>query len=359
MRPLHTSLSLALISVILTGCISKPLHPFTTDAVPQMRVPAIQRPEQDKRGRFEEIFCTVLEARKETIPDYLPCKEAITTLEQTPEGSGSPVNLGVSQYSLRAIFIPGLGRDCVSEWLAEENTVADHLRQFGYQWFSPTINGLGSGGQNAKLIRDMVMSISSMDENRDLILIGYSKGATDALMALTQYPEIQPRITAMVSVSGAIGGSPLANDISNGALNLLELFPGATCQADKEGALADLQPSTRQAWLSHNPLPANIAYYSLISYPTPDKISSALKVSYNKLSKVDARNDGQIIFYDQFIPNSYLVGYLNADHWAISTAIARTHKLIGSTFANHNAFPREAMYEAILRLVEEDLNSLK
>ena len=31
-------------------------------------------------------------------------------------------------------------------------------------------------------------------------------------------------------------------------------------------------------------------------------------------SRVDARNDGQLIYYDQVIPGSSLISYVNADH---------------------------------------------
>ena len=110
-------------------------------------------------------------------------------------------------------------------------------------------------------------------------------------------------------------------------------------------------------WLADNPLPASIRYYSLVAYPGPEQISSGLKTSYNKLSQIDARNDSQLIFYDQVIPGSTLLGYLNADHWAVAVPIARSNKLLGTTFVNRNAFPREVMLEAITRQVEEDLTT--
>jgi len=71
---------------------------------------------------------------------------------------------------------------------------------------------------------------------------------------------------------------------------------------------------------------------------------------------IDGRNDSQVIFYDQVVPRSTLVGYLNADHWAIVVPIARTHETIGSMFVTQNAYPREALLEAVLRFVEEDLD---
>jgi hypothetical protein len=70
---------------------------------------------------------------------------------------------------------------------------------------------------------------------------------------------------------------------------------------------------------------------------------------------IDGRNDSQMIFYDQVIPGSTLVGYVNADHWAIALPIARAHDTIASLFVTESAYPREALAEALLRFVEEDL----
>jgi hypothetical protein len=74
------------------------------------------------------------------------------------------------------------------------------------------------------------------------------------------------------------------------------------------------------------------------------------------LGQVDARNDGQLIFYDQVIPDSTLLGFVNADHWALAVPVAREHRFIGSTLVDQNDYPREALIEAVLRFIEEDLN---
>jgi hypothetical protein len=110
-------------------------------------------------------------------------------------------------------------------------------------------------------------------------------------------------------------------------------------------------------WLAGSSLPNDVPYYSLVTFPDPGRISFVLRPTYNKLSRVDARNDGQMLFYDQVIPGSALLGYLNADHWAAAVPIARSHPFLGSTFVNHNEFPREALLEALLRFVEEDLEA--
>ena len=139
--------------------------------------------------------------------------------------------------------------------------------------------------------------------------------------------------------------------------DLLRHFPGATCTSGDAGAVDSLRPATRKAWLARNPLPRELRYYSLVTFPQPDRISSILTGSYDKLARIDARNDSQVIFYDQVIPGSTLVGYINADHWALAVPIARTHSTIGSMFVTQNAYPREALVEALLRFVEEDLSA--
>jgi hypothetical protein len=346
-----------LTGLLIAGCASKPLLPYSTDTTPLMLVPAIQHKQQDERGRFREIFCRVLEARRDSLPDYRPCEEAIARIGQEPGGTGSEVELGPAYRRLKVLFVPGVGWNCFSKWLAMEDTIAGHLRQFGYDMVTVDVDGLGSSASNAGKIRDAILRMPRDDSQPDLVLLGYSKGAVDVLVALADYPEIRDRVAAMVSLAGAVGGSPLANDTSESEINLLRHFPESMCTPVDGGALHDLRPDTRKAWLGSHTLPAGIAYYSMITFPAPDQISSLLGSSYRKLSLVDARNDGQVIFYDQFLPNSALVAYLNADHWAAAVPIARTHDVVGEFLVDRNAYPREALFEALLRLIEGDLEN--
>lgn len=342
-------------ALILSGCASKPLMPFTTETTPMVLVPAVQSGDQDKRGRFREIFCEVLETHEDSVPDYRPCEQALTAVGNEPPGSGKPVNLDQSQRRLVMVAVPGVGWDCFSNWLDLRHTVDEHIRQFGYDMVMLDVDGLSSSANNARQIRDAIMAMPREGSQPDLVLVGYSKGAPDILEAVVRYPEIHDRIAAVVSAAGAVGGSPLANDADQSQLNLLQHFPGSQCTQGDEGALNDLRPATRKAWLAENTLPDGIPYYSLMTFPNPERVSSVLRSSYRKLGKVDARNDSQVIFYDQFIPGSTLVAYLNADHWALAVPVARSHSMLGSTFVNRNDYPREALFEALLRFIEEDL----
>jgi hypothetical protein len=341
--------------LVLNGCASRPLMPYSTDTTPLVLAPAIQSDKQDKRGRFREIFCAVLEARKDSVPDYRPCDEALTTVGKEPPGTGKVVNLGQSQHRLVTLFVAGVGWSCFSDWLEPRNTVTTHVSQFGYDIANLYVDGLSSSTHNARQIRDAIMAMPQEGTQPELILIGYSKGAPDILEAVVNYPEIRDRLAAVVSAAGSVGGSPLANDATQSQLNMLQHFPGAKCTPGDEGAMDSMRPATRKAWLAENPLPEGIPYYSLITFPEPERISSLLRGSYRKLGRVDARNDSQLIFYDQFIPGSTLVGYLNADHWAMAVPVARTHSIVGEVLVDQNHYPREALYEALLRFIEEDL----
>jgi hypothetical protein len=131
-------------------------------------------------------------------------------------------------------------------------------------------------------------------------------------------------------------------------------MPGPDCEVGDRGGLHSLCRSTRLAWLIAQQPSPDIRYYSLVSFTSRDKVSSVLRSSYDDLSLIDPRNDSQLLFYDQILPGSTLLGYLNADHWAIALPIARD----GGPFAllvDQNAFPREVLLEAILKQIEEDL----
>ncbi|HEX7072355.1 MAG TPA: hypothetical protein VF190_16190 [Rhodothermales bacterium] len=319
-------------------------------------LPASKAGVQDDRGRFREIFCRVLDVRADSLPDHRSCDEALTVVGQEPPGTGVSVALAGARSQWLLGIVPGLGWSCFAHWLDLNNSVPRHIEQFGYQAELVPVGALASTADNARDIRDWVLRLPPEQAARKLVLIGYSKGAPDILQALVTYPELVERVSAVVSIAGAIGGSPLANNAEQSRANLLTHIPGAECEeVIDRGAVDDLRSVVRQQWLAENSLSESLRYYSIVTYPDPTRISAGLKGSYRKISKVDARNDSQMIFYDQIIPGSSLLAYLNADHWAVAVPIARSHELIGSTFVNKNEYPREALIEALMRYLDEAL----
>jgi hypothetical protein len=83
-----------------------------------------------------------------------------------------------------------------------------------------------------------------------------------------------------------------------------------------------------------------------------------LRGSYDELAEIDPRNDSQMLFYDQIIAGSVLLGFVNADHWAVALPISRERPATAATVINRNEFPREILLEAIVRHIEEQLMAM-
>jgi pimeloyl-ACP methyl ester carboxylesterase len=320
---------------------------------PLIMVPVSQTAVVDQRARFRNLFCAVLEARANGDDADVACDTALVRLPDELPRQHEPVQLGGSIASITALFIAGLGSDCIDQTRQARAQFKDYLARYGYRFKTLRVSGISSSAYNARHIRD---SLLAMPGTRKLVIIGHSKGVVDTLEAIVTYPELQSRINAIVSLAGAVGGSPLADTAPEKALSIVQNTPGLKCKNGDAGALESLRPSVRRDWLAKHPLPASVAMYSVITLPEPERISAGLKPSYSILSKFDPRNDGNLLFYDQVVPGSSLLAYANADHWAIATDLGASPYALVRSLADRNDFPREQLIEAILRFVETDLN---
>ena len=83
----------AALGLVLCAC-SAPLVPYSADTPPLLLAPTSLAGVQDKRARFREIYCAVLQERGRELPDYRPCEDALTRVGAEPAGTGKPVDLG-------------------------------------------------------------------------------------------------------------------------------------------------------------------------------------------------------------------------------------------------------------------------
>ena len=141
-------------SLVISACSTTPLLPYSEETEPLVLLPISQAGIQDERGRFREIFCTVLEEHGSLLPDYQHCDQALTRVGTESDGSGKKVELGTSERGLVALVVPGVGWNCFSGWLNADGSAVKHVRQFGYDMEVLQVDALSSSTNNARQIRD-------------------------------------------------------------------------------------------------------------------------------------------------------------------------------------------------------------
>ncbi|MGA9290096.1 MAG: hypothetical protein WBV93_17335 [Anaerobacillus sp.] len=337
----------------LAACAPQPLIDLTFGPPPLMATGAIGSI-TDERGRFRETLCAVNEAHGDAFANRRPCANILMPSREEAAGTGQPVYVGPARKKLRIATVSGLGADCLAGMVTPFDKSLQHLEALGYATSVIPIRGLGSSTYNASIISDSLVNMELADDEQ-VVLIGYSKGIADVLEFLSMYPRMAHKVAAVISISGAVSGTLLAEGAPEFLLPWLKLFPGGQCYSADLGAVESLRRSVRLRWFANNTLPTSVQYYSVATFARRENISSFLRAGYDELSRIDPRNDGKMLYYDQIIPGSRLIAFVNSDHWASVVPIDDDHPILRAMIADRNAFPREVLLESIIRQVEEDL----
>jgi pimeloyl-ACP methyl ester carboxylesterase len=353
LRVLLPLLALACLGLLLS--CSKPIELKTEHTPPSILLPTAQAGIVDGRGRFREIFSAVNKERGKQLPDPRTSEgdSALWRLTGEPPATGRPVQLGKSTAGLRALMVPGLLAECVADKSKLFEDSVANLEAQGYKTGYIQTRGRQSSERNALLIRDAILA---QPEGEKLLLVAHSKGGVDSLQALAQFPELADRVLAVISVSGAINGSPIADIFPEGLAEFIEEVKISDCPPG-EGveAMDSLRRTVRLQWLAAHPLPQKVRYYSLAAFAKPEDMSAVLKPFYDILGRNDPLNDGLVLCSDAIIPGSVLLGYPNADHMAVGMPFAEKNPFISATLLTRNRYPRATLLEAAVRFVEEDL----
>jgi hypothetical protein len=340
--------------LLLAGCAPQPLLDLTFGPPPLVSPTTTAGRLEDERGRFRDILCAVNDARGDAFLDRRPCADMLVRADGEPAGTGQPVHLGTARKKLRVATVSGLGADCFAGLVRPFETGLKHLQTLGYRTAEIPIRGLGSSTYNASIISDTLVSMN-LEPDEQVVLIGYSKGIADVLEFLPMYPEMAGKVAAVISISGAVSGTLLAEGAPEFMLPVMKLFPNGQCYSADLGAVESLRRSVRLRWFATHTLPKSVQYYSVATYAERENISSFLHAGYDELSRIDPRNDGKMLYYDQIIPGSRLMAFVNSDHWAAAVPISHHNRLLETFIADKNPFPREVLLEAMVRHVEENL----
>jgi len=353
-RVLSVGLTSIWFSLLWAGCAPSAMLKYNRETPPTVLLPIGYAGISDERARFREIFCAIQQDHGSRSPDDRPCDQSLHRVSGEPVAGGKPVYLGEARLPLRFAIIPGLSEECVSGFIQPFSDARPHVASLGFKTDFIMVGGLSGSAQNADQILKAIADISLAPEEK-LVFIGYSKGATDVLEAMVRYPELSRLTAAVVTLAGVISGTPITDDVPVVLKKLADLVFEGKCPPGKGRAFDSLSRHERLKWLSSNRLPDSVRYYSLAAFTDRENISLILRPSYDKLSLVDPLNDSQVVFHDALVPGGVLLGYLNADHWAVAMPFNREHPTLASTLVTRNAFPREVLLEAIARFVEESL----
>ena len=180
-------------------------------------------------------------------------------------------------------------------------------------------------------------------------MVVYSKGLPDVLELLLRYPHTSQHIAAVISIAGAANGSLVADELYEIYRKWLARFPMPGCERGTGEEVRDLRRDVRLEWWSRNRSAIAVPIFSIVAVPGPDRVSPILKPTYEKLAAIDPRNDGEILWYDAVVTRGYLLGYVNADHLAIS--VPASQQLPALSFLFKDNVPRPALVKAAIEVV--------
>jgi len=293
--------------------------------------------DRDMRGAFRAALCS---------PDRLPADECVRVL-RTYDGEVAAARPSpASPARHRLVFVPGFLASCFAG-IHSFADVVDEARAAGF-----TADVLGVGGRNdvvsnAKLITQQMERITASDSRR-IIVIGHSKGANELLQMLVDRPDIAARIDGVLTVAGALQGSPLASDLRGMYDATLAILPLAGCDRGTGDPVGDLTLESRATWWSRYGDALTTPLYSLVTLPDLSRLSFSLFWTYARLSVSTPDNDGMLRVQDQVVPSSQLLGIVNADH--LTVAIPHPGLLYLLVF-NPVPFPRPQVYRAAIDVI--------
>jgi len=348
-RPIFRLFALGLAAnLALAGCVSMPTTEELRRAPPPHLVPGAPGGIVDGRAGFRPLFCDSLEENPEVDGPPVGCDFWLHRLDDEP--AAAELQRPPTSTPMQVLLVSGAFSECFGKYARPFNSAVDPLRDRGYRVDTIMVGGRSGTEHNARQIAEY-LEAWPVQPGMPLVLVGYSKGTSDILQFLIDFPEYAQQVDAVVSVAGSVGGSSLADEFDGLYEFLFSHLPAGHCPPGDGDVLHSLRTDVREQWLRENQLPADIDYYSIVAFTTHERVARALVASWEILLKHSRRNDGQLLAHKALIPNSTVLGYLNADHWAVALDIEDESPLLAHRDVDAQ-FPHFALLQAILHQLE-------
>lgn len=298
---------------------------------------------RDLRAEYRHALCARLPAQSD-------CASVLRLLPGEPRGTVARPAAADAPAALarryRIAFVPGLLAGCGGPATVPFADTLPALRGLGFDARILEIEGRGTPEHNGDLIARQLQAAGA--DPRPWIVFGYSKGLPDLLAALVQHPAIGRDIAAVVSYAGAAGGSRLADDAGRLSTTLLAHVPLPGCDGGDASAVESLRRDVRRAWWQAHHAQLHVPFYALVAAAQPQRVSAPLRGSYAALARIDPLNDGQLVASDALVPGGALLGYVDADHWAIAMALSHL-PFVGGLFVDD--LPRTDLILAAVQVI--------
>src|SRR5690349_12768136 len=168
-------------------------------------------PGSDLSGAYSAALCARLSDDQ--------CASSLRGLDGVAAAPAPPPADG-SRY--RLLFVPGFMASCFRGIHSFADVVVA-ARSQGYAADVLAVGGRNGVPANAKLIAEQIERLP--EDGRRIILVGHSKGADDALQMLVDRPDLATRVVAVLSVAGALNGSPHADELRGLYMATLATYP--------------------------------------------------------------------------------------------------------------------------------------
>ena len=326
--------AICLLGFVFGGCRTirvPPAKPLPTRTIFQPLQPGAIK---DQSAQFANTFCSVM---LNEFPEWVPCDRYIEGAERF-----QAVPLPSLPANYRLVVVAGFLSSCSTQFAVFSEGIK-HLRDVHHiDTATPRVDGFGSALNNA---RQILVELGKNDD-RLILLLGYSKGATDVQQALLlASPEVKKKIAGFISLSGMVGGSHLYDVFEESPDKFLKPLDLGACGPDS-GGFEELSRAKRQAFLKDHPDP-QVLSYSFATVSTEENTSKILKPFRKYLSAYGAEQDSQMMFPEQILPGSTFLGTAKADHWAVAIPFEQDPAMRSKVDRNH--FPRAVLLESFTR----------
>jgi hypothetical protein len=352
MRLLLAGVSSAAVAalVIMPACAAA-VPPVTYTVMPSTLAPIDG--DHNKARDFGRAFCGALTHFKD--PDGHSWGDCSKYIEIAEPPQAQPAF--TTPY--RFMLVGGFGGNCLKDVRAFGPSIA-HLKDAHQIAVEPfAVAPYASSEENGKSIAKHIDEGWAADKAHRYVLIGYDKGAADLLEALRVLDAAPSKVAGIVTIAGIIGGVWLPDDV-RALMQPAHAWIDPGCPANVQDGMGSLAREVRHSVLRSSPL--QVPGYSLVGSSTLGETSTVLQPMWRRLSVYAREQDGELVAWEAVVPDGRYLGSMRADHWAIALPFdeasgeakgakaARLYKGI-----DKNRFPRDAMFEAVVRFVSGDL----